>query len=64
MAFLDIMDEATSILQAEEAEERRFIECFRAEFLHRPTVTDTQRLLVKAEERRFSGMLENIDCMY
>jgi hypothetical protein len=40
------------------------IECFGDEFLRRPTVTDTQRLLVKAEERDFFGMLESIDCMH
>jgi hypothetical protein len=39
-------------------------ECFGAELLHRPTVTDTQCLLVKTEECRFFGMLESIDCMY
>jgi hypothetical protein len=40
------------------------IECFRDEFLRRPTVTDTQRLLAKAEERGFSGMLGSIDYMH
>jgi hypothetical protein len=30
------------------------IECFEDEFLRRPTVADTQRLLAKAEERGFS----------
>jgi hypothetical protein len=40
------------------------IECFRDEFLCRPTVTDTQRLLAKAEERGFSGMLGSIDYMH
>jgi hypothetical protein len=39
------------------------IECFGDEFLRRSTVADTQRLLAKAEERGFSGMLGNIDCM-
>jgi hypothetical protein len=38
--------------------------CFKDEFLRRPTVADTQRLLTKAEERGFSGMLESIDCMH
>jgi hypothetical protein len=32
------------------------IECFGAEFLHRINVTDTQRLLAKAEEREFIGI--------
>jgi hypothetical protein len=40
------------------------IECFMNEFLHHPTVTDTQRLLAKAEEHEFSGMLGSIDCMH
>jgi hypothetical protein len=40
------------------------IECFEDEFLRRPTVADTQRLLAKAEERGFSGMLGSIDCMH
>jgi hypothetical protein len=40
------------------------IECFRNEFLRRSTVTDTQRLLDKAEEHEFSDMLESIDCMH
>jgi hypothetical protein len=33
------------------------IECFRVEFLRRPTVADTQCLLAKVEEHRFTGML-------
>jgi hypothetical protein len=40
------------------------IECFRDEFLRRPTVADTQHLLAKAEERGFSGMLGSIYCMH
>jgi hypothetical protein len=40
------------------------IECFGDEFLRRSTVADTQRLLAKAEERVFSGMLWSIDCMH
>jgi hypothetical protein len=40
------------------------IECFRAELLCRPTVTDTYRLLGKVEERGFSGMLGSIVCMH
>jgi hypothetical protein len=40
------------------------IECFRAGFLRRPTVADTQRLLANAEEHRFSGMLGSIDCIH
>jgi hypothetical protein len=40
------------------------IECFEAEFLRHPTVTDTQRLLGKEEEREFPGVLGSIDCMH
>jgi hypothetical protein len=40
------------------------IECFGDEFLRCPTVTDTHRLLAKAEERGFHGMLGSIDCMH
>jgi hypothetical protein len=40
------------------------IECFEAEFLRRPTVANTQRLLAKAEEREFLSMLWSIDCMH
>jgi hypothetical protein len=40
------------------------IKCFEIEFLHRPTVTDTQRLLAKVEEREFPSMLGSIDCMH
>jgi hypothetical protein len=40
------------------------IECFGDELLRRPTVADTQRLLAKAEEREFRGMLGSIDCMH
>jgi hypothetical protein len=40
------------------------IECFGDEFLRRPIVTDTQRLLAKAEERRFPDMLGSIDCIH
>jgi hypothetical protein len=40
------------------------IECYRAEFLCRPTIADTQRLLAKAEKRGFPGMLGSIDCMH
>jgi hypothetical protein len=39
-------------------------ECFGDEFLCRPTVADTQRLLAKAKERGFFGMLGSIDCMH
>jgi hypothetical protein len=42
----------------------RIIECFGAEFLRRPTVVDTQRLLAKAKEYVFSGMLDSIDYMH
>jgi hypothetical protein len=40
------------------------IGCFGDDFLRRHTVADTQRLLAKAEERGFLGMLGSIDCMY
>jgi hypothetical protein len=40
------------------------IECFGDKFLRRHTVADTQRLLAKAEERGFLGMLESIDCIH
>jgi hypothetical protein len=40
------------------------IECFKDEFLRRPTVADIQRLLAKAEDRGFPSMLASIDCMY
>jgi hypothetical protein len=40
------------------------IECLENEFLRRPTIADTQRLLDKAEEREFPGMLGSIDCMH
>jgi hypothetical protein len=40
------------------------IECFRDEFLRRPTVANTQRLLAKAEEREFPDMLGSIYCMH
>jgi hypothetical protein len=40
------------------------IEYFRAEFLRRPTITDTQRLLAKAEETGFSSMLGSIYCIH
>jgi hypothetical protein len=40
------------------------IECFKVEFLRRPTVNDTQCLLAKAEEHGFPGMLRSIDCMH
>jgi hypothetical protein len=40
------------------------IECFGDEFLHHPTVADTQCLLAKAEERRFPGMLWSISYMH
>jgi hypothetical protein len=38
--------------------------CFGAEFLRRPTIADTQRLLVKTEKHGFSGMLGSIDFMH
>jgi hypothetical protein len=40
------------------------IEYFGAEFLRHSIVTDTQRLLVNADECEFLGMLGSIDYMY
>jgi hypothetical protein len=40
------------------------IECFDAEFLHHPTVADTQCLLPKTEERGFPVILGSIGCMH
>jgi hypothetical protein len=40
------------------------VDCYGVEFLHCPTVADTHRLLAKAEERGFLGMLGSIDCMH
>nr|XP_051190910.1 uncharacterized protein LOC127304252 [Lolium perenne] len=40
------------------------IDCYGEMFCRRPTVEDTQRLLAKAEERGFPGMLGSIDCMH
>jgi hypothetical protein len=40
------------------------IERFGDEFLRRPTIADTQRLVAKAEERGFPGILGSIDCMH
>jgi hypothetical protein len=42
----------------------RLIDYFRDEFLHRPTVADTQRLLDKAEEHGFPSILGSIDCIH
>ena len=40
------------------------IHCYEEEFCRRPNVADIQRLLAKAEERGFPGMLGSIDCMH
>jgi hypothetical protein len=40
------------------------IDCYRAKFLRRSTVIDTQRLLAQAKERGFSSMLGSIECMH
>ncbi|KAM0836460.1 hypothetical protein ACQ4PT_062309 [Festuca glaucescens] len=40
------------------------IDCYGEQFCRRPNVEDTQRLLAKAEERGFPGMLGSIDCMH
>ena len=40
------------------------IHCYGDDFCRRPNVADTQRLLAKAEERGFPGMLGSIDCMH
>jgi hypothetical protein len=65
----DIIDEylklgKTTALECLEYYCSDIIEYFRDEFLHRPTVADTQRLLAKAEEHEFFSMLGSIDCMY
>jgi hypothetical protein len=39
-------------------------ECFGAEFLCCPTITDTQRLLAKVEEHGFPDKLGSIDYMH
>jgi hypothetical protein len=54
----------TMILECLEYYCSDIIECFGDKFLRRPTITDTQRLLAKAEERVFLGMLGSIDCMH
>ena len=54
----------TTVLECLEYYCSGIIECFRDEFLRRPTVTDTQRLLAKLEERGFPDMLESIDYMH
>jgi hypothetical protein len=54
----------TTVLECLEYYCLSIIECFRDEFLRHPTVADTHRLLVKAEEHEFLGMLVSIDCMY
>jgi hypothetical protein len=56
--------EKTTALECLEYYCSGIIECFGDEFLHRPTVADTQHLLAKAEERGFPGMLGSIDCMH
>jgi hypothetical protein len=40
------------------------VECYGVEFLGRPTITDTQHLLARAEECGFPGMLGSIDSMH
>jgi hypothetical protein len=40
------------------------IKCFGDKFLSHPTITDTQRLLAKVEERGFLAMLGSIDYMH
>jgi hypothetical protein len=40
------------------------IECLEAEFLRRPTITDTHRLLAKVEECGFPDMIRSIDYMH
>jgi hypothetical protein len=54
----------TTALECLEYYYSNIIECFGNEFLRRPIVADTQRLVAKAEEREFSGMLWSIDCMH
>ena len=40
------------------------IEIFGLEYLRAPTDKDTERLLVKSEERGWPRMLRSIDCMH
>jgi hypothetical protein len=54
----------TTVLECLEYYCLGIIEYFGDEFLHHPTVADTQRLLVKVEERGFPDMLGSIDCMH
>jgi hypothetical protein len=56
--------EKTTTLECLEYYCSGIIGCFRDEFLRRPTVTNTQCLLAKVEERGFLGMLGSIDCMH
>jgi hypothetical protein len=56
--------ENSTVIECIEYYSSGIIECFCAEFLCRPTVADTQRLLAKAKEREFLGMLGSIDYMH
>jgi hypothetical protein len=56
--------EKTTVLECLEYYCSSIIEYFGDEFLHHTTVADTQRLLVKVEERGFPDMLGSIDCMH
>jgi hypothetical protein len=40
------------------------IKCFGDDFLRRPVVADTQRLLAKPEDHKFPDMLRSIDSIY
>jgi hypothetical protein len=56
--------EKTTVLECLEYYCSGIIECFGDEFLCRPSVADTRRLLAKTEERGFPGILESINCMH
>jgi hypothetical protein len=46
-----------TVIERQEYYYEGIVEYYRAEFLRRPNVADTQRLLVKADERGFFDML-------
>jgi hypothetical protein len=54
----------TTVLECLEYYCSGIIECFGNEFLRRPIVVNTQRLLAKAEWRGFPGMLGSINYMH
>jgi hypothetical protein len=56
--------EKTTTLECLEYYYSDIIEYFGDEFLRRPTVVDTHRLLAKVKDRWFLSMLRIIDCMH